>query len=658
MAARTPPSRSRARRTRTRAAAGRGALGSNSAAQRSAAQRRVAGRADGRRPHGDATVDEQRGRWQALLTWSVPCLGDTTLCGPAQQQRSKWECPTACVFAAGRSRSRPSSVSASWHHHATAESAERQHLADVPYLGLAQQRVRTRAPIQPALRARARTGPETAELRSRHAVFRLPSPPSWASPGRRRVPSRRRGEKSKNGAGGPCAAPAASGALGRAPARAGGGPGTRCPWWCAHAAAAPGVQRDGALSGRVTLGLLRAAAWYRVLRPWLVSLICMRVVHGCIRPGPAYISSRRIPAATTPGQRAICPAPAMATHAHGLYYCEEQSRDSIFSSCSSASSYEYLARAPTSRSAAEPEQRRQRQQQQQHQQQHQQQQDERAAPTITFFPPSPSASASSVSTYDSLLSDAPLADADADADAPPAIHLPAAGDARIPPALPPYRADRLAGDPAPRPSDPSTFGRLFPSMDRLSANPPPPPPPPSPPLLVPTATIKLEFSNYARVDVSRRHGKRYEFAWWGRSYAWRRAVDKTLGTVSFHLVRDGEAEPVAHIVSEVRSPNQVDAEERAGGWIPPCYMWISDQSVVEAVTDVADVIVATGLIALVDDCIRERWQKKPAPPSPIWPHIGPADAHGDRSKTGVRGFFSRRPSTHSPLRLGRTIAVY
>ncbi|KAL2267020.1 hypothetical protein VTJ83DRAFT_4297 [Remersonia thermophila] len=133
---------------------------------------------------------------------------------------------------------------------------------------------------------------------------------------------------------------------------------------------------------------------------------------------------------------------------------------------------------------------------------------------------------------------------------------------------------------------------------------------------VPTHTLKLEFSNYARVELTRKgskSSKRYEFEWWGHSYAWRRAVDKHIGAVSFHLVRDGDASaPVAHIVPETRSPTQVLADETAGGWVPPCFMWIADESAVKAVTDVADVIMATGLMALVDDCIRERWEKPAA----------------------------------------------
>jgi len=109
---------------------------------------------------------------------------------------------------------------------------------------------------------------------------------------------------------------------------------------------------------------------------------------------------------------------------------------------------------------------------------------------------------------------------------------------------------------------------------------------------LPTNTIKLEFSNYARVDVHRRGGKnnkRYEFEWWGHRYNWKRTVDKQLGLVSFHLIRDGNTNaPVAHIVPETRSPNQIHADENAGGWVPPCFMWIADDSIVDAVTDVAE----------------------------------------------------------------------
>jgi hypothetical protein len=107
-----------------------------------------------------------------------------------------------------------------------------------------------------------------------------------------------------------------------------------------------------------------------------------------------------------------------------------------------------------------------------------------------------------------------------------------------------------------------------------------------------TNSIKLEFSNYARVDVERcgpRTSKRYEFSWWGHKYSWKRTVDKLTGVVSFHLLKDGHNNgPVAHIVPETRSPNQVAADEYAGGWVPPSHMWISDLELINAMTDVAE----------------------------------------------------------------------
>ncbi|KAK0715300.1 hypothetical protein B0H67DRAFT_553859 [Lasiosphaeris hirsuta] len=186
---------------------------------------------------------------------------------------------------------------------------------------------------------------------------------------------------------------------------------------------------------------------------------------------------------------------------------------------------------------------------------------------------------------------------------------------------------------------------------------------------MPTNTIKLEFSNYARVDVHRRGGKnnkRYEFEWWGHRYTWRRSVDKQLGgLVSFHLIRDGNTSaPVAHIVPETRSPIQVQADENAGGWVPPCFMWIADEAIVEAVTDVADVIMATGLMALVDDCIKERWQTKKVHRIPVplthktvnLGHVAP--------RSFMQHMFGRRHSNDhhsnppSPLRFANPIAAY
>jgi len=180
--------------------------------------------------------------------------------------------------------------------------------------------------------------------------------------------------------------------------------------------------------------------------------------------------------------------------------------------------------------------------------------------------------------------------------------------------------------------------------------------------LVPSNTIKLEFSNYARVDIHRRghKAKKYEFEWWQHKYAWRRIVDKLTGTISFHLFRDGNSTPVAHMVPETRSPNQIATDEQAGGWIPPYHMWISDESLIDVQTDVADVVVATGLMALVDDCIKSRWQ----------PHksrirrfsLPEVEFSGPRSF--VQHLLHRRFSEHhqqrpqSPLRSQKAVAAY
>ncbi|KAI1170532.1 hypothetical protein F4777DRAFT_110076 [Nemania sp. FL0916] len=179
---------------------------------------------------------------------------------------------------------------------------------------------------------------------------------------------------------------------------------------------------------------------------------------------------------------------------------------------------------------------------------------------------------------------------------------------------------------------------------------------------VPTNTIKLEFSNYARVDVKRRGhmAKKYEFEWWQHKYAWRRIVDKLTGTIAFHLFRDAEHTPVAHVVPETRSPNQVAIDEHAGGWIPPYHMWISDESLINVQTDVADVVVATGLMAVVDDCIKSRWQQNKTRVR----RFSLPDVEFVRPRSIMQHLLHRRFSDHhgqrpqSPLRSQKAVAAY
>jgi hypothetical protein len=129
----------------------------------------------------------------------------------------------------------------------------------------------------------------------------------------------------------------------------------------------------------------------------------------------------------------------------------------------------------------------------------------------------------------------------------------------------------------------------------------------------PTNTIRLEFSNYALVEIhatGTKSSKQYDFDYWGSQYYWKRQVlrDGHLKAISYHLINATSNEAIAHITPEPLTRLQAIEEEYKGGWVPPCSLFITDQKAFS--TDLADVIVATGLIALVDDCIARRWHSK------------------------------------------------
>ncbi|KAK5127826.1 hypothetical protein LTR85_004942 [Meristemomyces frigidus] len=128
-------------------------------------------------------------------------------------------------------------------------------------------------------------------------------------------------------------------------------------------------------------------------------------------------------------------------------------------------------------------------------------------------------------------------------------------------------------------------------------------------------TIKLEFSNYAQVDVKRtgvKGSKRYEFEYWGKTYCWRRIVrkDRTVKEIAYHLTKAGSDQVLAYIEPVSLTPAQVQEEQNKGGWIPPCSMWLADESLVRGLKDAVDVVMASGLMALVDDAIRARFDSK------------------------------------------------
>jgi hypothetical protein len=130
---------------------------------------------------------------------------------------------------------------------------------------------------------------------------------------------------------------------------------------------------------------------------------------------------------------------------------------------------------------------------------------------------------------------------------------------------------------------------------------------------VPTNTIRLEFSNYALVEIhpsGTKSSKQYDFEYWGSQYYWKRQVrrDGHFKAISYYLLNAISGEPIAHITPEPLTRRQTMEEEYKGGWVPPCSLFITDQRAFS--TDLADVIVATGLMALVDDCITRRWHSK------------------------------------------------
>ncbi|KAG6040932.1 hypothetical protein E4U41_006584 [Claviceps citrina] len=193
---------------------------------------------------------------------------------------------------------------------------------------------------------------------------------------------------------------------------------------------------------------------------------------------------------------------------------------------------------------------------------------------------------------------------------------------------------------------------------------------PSSVVLAPTNRIKIEFGNYARVEVCRRGSKRYGFEWWGHTYAWKRVVNKQLNTFSFHLRRGDKRGVLAHIEQERQSPSQIEAEKRAGGWVPPCCMWFQ-WSVITGPRDVAEIFVATGLVALVDDCIRQEWQSttkrtrkrnrsnpSPAPPRSDETHFGVGSEPSSFRRGGLFGRCRRRQTGGEPFRFGREMSLY
>lgn len=110
---------------------------------------------------------------------------------------------------------------------------------------------------------------------------------------------------------------------------------------------------------------------------------------------------------------------------------------------------------------------------------------------------------------------------------------------------------------------------------------------------LPTNTTQLEFSNYAHIAVKRRGAKtmkRYEFEYWGKTYAWKRVSrrDGNFKEISYHLINTETKNAIAHIVPAVLTPAESQMEDAKGGWVSPCSLWISDEKALDGPTDLAE----------------------------------------------------------------------
>ena len=127
---------------------------------------------------------------------------------------------------------------------------------------------------------------------------------------------------------------------------------------------------------------------------------------------------------------------------------------------------------------------------------------------------------------------------------------------------------------------------------------------------IPTNTVKLEFSNYAQIELDRgglgEHKSHFEY--WGERYSWRRNVyrDESELVFSFEMVNLSSGKCIAHITPDKLSQREARHETAQGGWVPPCSMRLTVRGISN---DLGDVIVGTGLIALVDDSIRRHWHE-------------------------------------------------
>lgn len=120
-----------------------------------------------------------------------------------------------------------------------------------------------------------------------------------------------------------------------------------------------------------------------------------------------------------------------------------------------------------------------------------------------------------------------------------------------------------------------------------------------------TDAMTLEFSNYAQVVLTPRstdHRKQYDFEYWGEYYSWKRRPVRDGGEIiiAYELINLRTNRKVSSITPDALNQEVTEFEASQGAWIPACSMRIQEQNISD---DLGDVVIATGLIALTDDCI-------------------------------------------------------
>lgn len=88
-----------------------------------------------------------------------------------------------------------------------------------------------------------------------------------------------------------------------------------------------------------------------------------------------------------------------------------------------------------------------------------------------------------------------------------------------------------------------------------------------------TNIVNLEFANYAHVDLTRKGGKqhkKYEFEYWGRSYAWKRTLPSSSDdSASYNLINNSTGNTVARIRPDPTA-------ELISGFVRPCTLVFRD----------------------------------------------------------------------------------